>query len=51
MGPGSNSADQPDEFLEVTIVNGRGSMPSFSSSLDDDQLDRLVAYIREVQQE
>lgn len=51
LGPGSNSADQPDEFLEVTIVNGRGSMPSFSSSLDDDQLDRLVAYIREVQQE
>jgi len=24
-------------------------MPSFSSTLDDDQLDRLVGYIREVQ--
>lgn len=50
LGPGSNSADRPDEFLEVSILNGRGSMPSFSSSLDAAQLDRLVGYIREVQQ-
>lgn len=49
LGPGSNSAARPDEFLEVSIMNGRGSMPSFSSSLDDAQLDRLVSYIREVQ--
>lgn len=49
LGPGSNSADEPDEFLEFSIMNGRGRMPSFSSSLDDAQLDRLVGYIREVQ--
>lgn len=49
LGPGSGSADETDEFLEFTIVNGRGRMPSFSSSLDDSQLDRLVGYVREVQ--
>lgn len=49
LGPGSNSGDRPDGFLEVTILNGRGSMPSFSSSLDETQLDRLIGYIREVQ--
>lgn len=46
LGSGSNSAQQPDEFLRVTIRDGRGRMPSFSSSLDDDQLNRLVLYIR-----
>lgn len=49
LGPGSNSAEQPDEFLEITILHGRGRMPSFSSSLDDPQLDRLIEFIREVQ--
>ena len=49
LGPGSNSADQPDEFLEITILHGRGRMPSFSSSLNEVQLERLIAYIREVQ--
>ena len=50
LGPGSNSADQPDEFLEIAILNGRGSMPSFSSSLDTGQLNRLLGYLRDVQQ-
>lgn len=49
LGPGSNASEQPDEFLRVTIVNGRGRMPSFSSSLDSEQLDRLIGYLREVQ--
>lgn len=50
LGPGSNASDQPDEFLEVTITSGRGRMPSFSSTLDQDQLDRLIGYIRAEQQ-
>lgn len=50
LGPGSSSAELPDEFLEVTITGGRGSMPSFSSTLDAGQLDRLIGYIRTVQQ-
>lgn len=49
LGRGSNAAAQPDEFLELTILRGRGSMPSFSSSLDEEQLGRLIGYIREVQ--
>lgn len=46
LGPGSNSAEQPDQFLEVTISEGRGRMPSFATSLDDEQLGRLIAYLR-----
>ena len=49
LDSGSNAAGETDEYLEFTILNGRGRMPSFSNSLDDAQLDRLVDYIREVQ--
>jgi mono/diheme cytochrome c family protein len=47
LGPGSAAAAETDEFLEFTIVNGRGRMPSFASSLDEDQLDRLIDFMRE----
>jgi mono/diheme cytochrome c family protein len=50
LGPGSDSATQPDEFLEVTIMSGRGRMPSFQSSLSDEQLKVLIAQLREVQE-
>lgn len=49
LGAGSNAADEDDEYLEFTVTNGRGRMPSFAS-LDEGQLDRLIAYIREVQE-
>jgi len=49
LGPGSNAASRPREFLEFTIIHGRGRMPSFSSSLNDEQLARLVSYLREEQ--
>lgn len=49
LGPGSNAASQSDEFLRVTITNGRGSMPSFSSTLTPAQIDSVIAYIRKVQ--
>ncbi|MGD2060538.1 MAG: cytochrome c [Acidimicrobiia bacterium] len=48
LGPGSNSANETDEYLEFTIVNGRGRMPSFPS-LSQQQVDRLIAHIREVE--
>jgi len=51
LGPGSNSADQPDEFLRVSITEGRGRMPSFSSTLSEPQVDRLIAYLRQEQTE
>lgn len=50
IGPGSNSAGLPDSFLETTIEHGRGRMPSFSTVLSDDQMGRLIDYIRQVQQ-
>lgn len=50
LGPGSNAAREDDEYLEFTITNGRGRMPSFAS-LDEIQLERLIAYVREVQGE
>lgn len=50
LGPETNAALEDDEYLEFTILNGRGRMPSFDS-LDQAQVDRLVAYMREVQGE
>jgi mono/diheme cytochrome c family protein len=46
IGAGSEAANQPDEFLRVTITEGRGRMPSFQSSLSDDQVERLITFIR-----
>ena len=49
LGPGSNAASQPDGFLTATISLGRGRMPSFQSSLTEDQVDLLVGFIRQEQ--
>jgi mono/diheme cytochrome c family protein len=49
LGPGSNAASRPDEYLGVTITEGRGRMPSFSSTLTGDQVERLIDYLREEQ--
>lgn len=49
LGPGSNAASQLDEFLTVSISLGRGRMPSFQSTLSEDQVERLVGFIRQVQ--
>lgn len=51
LGPGSPSASETEEYIEFTVANGRGRMPSFSSSLEEAQLDRLVAYVRAEQGE
>lgn len=48
LGPGSDAAAEDDEYLEFTIRNGRGRMPSFDS-LSDAQVDRLIAHIRKAQ--
>jgi mono/diheme cytochrome c family protein len=49
LGAGSDAANQPDEFLRVSITEGRGRMPSFQSSLSADQVERLITFIREEQ--
>lgn len=50
LGPGSDAASQPDEFLITTITRGRGRMPSFSATLNDEQILRVVDYLRSRQQ-
>ena len=49
LGSDSNAATEDDQYLGFTVSNGRGRMPSFSS-LSDEQVDRLIGYIREVQE-
>jgi mono/diheme cytochrome c family protein len=49
LAAGSDAANPPDEFLRVSITDGRGRMPSFQSSLSDDQVGRLISFIREEQ--
>ena len=46
VGAESNSAAQDDDFLVLTITRGRGPMPSFESTLSDDQISRVVDYLR-----
>lgn len=50
IGPGSNSAAQDDEFLVLTITRGRGPMPSFDATLSDEQIARVVDYLRAEQE-
>lgn len=49
LGPGSNAATQADEFIVLTVTRGRGRMPSFGSTLTSEQIDRVVAFLREQQ--
>jgi cytochrome c551 len=49
LGVGSASADATDEYLVTTISRGAGRMPSFSSSLSDEQISRVIDYLREQQ--
>ena len=40
----------PDAELAQIISNGKGGMPSFKSSLSDDQISALVTHIRSLHQ-
>lgn len=48
LGPGAPSAELPDDYLVTSIRRGIGTMPSFDH-LSEQQVSRLVAFIREVQ--
>ena len=50
IGPGSNSVVLTDEQLAGVIVVGPGTMPAFTR-FTDEQVDSLVAYVRELQGE
>jgi mono/diheme cytochrome c family protein len=49
LGVGSPSAGRPDEYLLTVITRGQGGMPAFGNTLSEDQILRLVAFIRERQ--
>jgi len=49
IGPESNAAQQPDDFITAAIRDGRGRMPSFSQTLTSEQIERVVGYLRQVQ--
>lgn len=50
LGPDSAASLLDDEVLAATISRGRGSrMPAFGQTLDDSQITRVVAYLREQQ--
>lgn len=49
LGPGSEAATASDEFLRLTVTRGRGRMPSFAGSLTPEQIERVIAYIRQRQ--
>ena len=48
LGVGSPSATLPDSYLVTSIRRGIGTMPSFDH-LSEDQVNRLVAFLREIQ--
>jgi mono/diheme cytochrome c family protein len=39
---------QSDADLKAMITNGKGKMPAFKNKLTGEQIDQLVAYIREL---
>jgi mono/diheme cytochrome c family protein len=51
LGPGSNAASQDDDFLRLTISDGRGRMPSFRNTLTPTQIERVISFIRGEQNE
>lgn len=44
-----HAADHDDAYLAKFILNGEGTMPSFSSSLSNQQIADVIAYIRSLQ--
>jgi mono/diheme cytochrome c family protein len=49
LNAGSNAASQDDAFLEFTITRGRGRMPSFQNTLSQEQIERVIGFIRDQQ--
>ncbi len=50
LGSGSTSAREGDDFLHLAITRGKGRMPSFGNTLSEEQVERLIEYIRRAQE-
>ncbi len=46
LGAGSDVADQPDQYYVTTITRGKGRMPSFRATLTEEQIERVIAFVR-----
>ncbi len=49
LDAGSDAAANTDAYYQQTISRGRGRMPSFGSSLSDEQIDLVIDFLREQQ--
>lgn len=49
LGPDSGAAGRPIEYYRITIASGKGRMPSFGSSLTEEQISRVIDYVLSVQ--
>jgi mono/diheme cytochrome c family protein len=49
LGPGSEAVDRPLDYYEITINTGKGRMPSFRSTLTEEQIARVIDYVLSVQ--
>ena len=49
LGVGSGLSERDDAFVTDTIRGGRGRMPAFGSTLSDEQIARVVEFLREEQ--
>ncbi len=49
LGPGSDAAEESDNRLVRQIQEGEDEMPAFGNILTDEQIQRIVEYLRQVQ--
>ncbi len=49
VGPAVKAMNQDSEVLRSTIANGRKMMPKYSSKLSAEEIDAVVAYLKEQQ--
>jgi mono/diheme cytochrome c family protein len=50
LGPDSEAANRPLDYYQITISSGKGRMPSFGSSLTEEQISRVIDYVISVQE-
>ncbi|PIP03069.1 MAG: hypothetical protein COW18_08235 [Zetaproteobacteria bacterium CG12_big_fil_rev_8_21_14_0_65_54_13] len=51
MGPGFALMNSDEAVLKAAITDGRKSMPKFSSKLNEEEIDAMVAFIKSKQAE
>lgn len=49
VGPAVKAMNQDSEVLRSTIANGRKMMPKYSGKLSAEEIDAVVAYLKEQQ--